>query len=363
MGLPKVHVSFTEAAKTFVTRADIGIVGLILRDSIPAKNPVEIINTEDIPDTLTEANKKQLELAIMGAERAPKKVVAYVISPNEEGGEGEEPVVRDYQEAFDYFNGVTIDYLAVPDVLTDDRVNDVVTWVTTARADGRTVKAVLPNTASDNVGIINFATNSVVDDDITYSAAQYCARIAGMLASIPITESATYKALYELTGCEKLSKAAMDEAIDAGKLIVFWDGEKVKIARGVNSFQTTTATMGAQFKKIRIIEIMDTIQSDIKKLAEDYYIGRFSNSYANKCILLSAIGDYLNELQNQQVIRVINCDIDEAANRKYLISKGIDVSEMSDTDIREANTDDKVFLTATLSLYDAIEDIILPITV
>ena len=155
----------------------------------------------------------------------------------------------------------------------------------------------------------------------------------------------------------------MDEAIDAGKLIVFWDGEKVKIARGVNSFQTTTATMGAQFKKIRIIEIMDTIQSDIKKLAEDYYIGRFSNSYANKCILLSAIGDYLNELQNQQVIRVINCDIDEAANRKYLISKGIDVSEMSDTDIREANTDDKVFLTATLSLYDAIEDIILPITV
>ena len=197
----------------------------------------------------------------------------------------------------------------------------------------------------------------------SYTAEQYCGRIAGILASLPLTESATFKPLPELTGCTKLTHANMDTAIDNGELIVFWDGEKVKIARGVNSFKTTTEEQGEQFKKIHIVAIMDAIQSDIRKIAGDTYIGRFPNTYANKCLLLAAVGNYLNSLAAQSVLTSATIDIDEAANKKYLISKGIDVTAMSDTEIREAPTGDKVFLTATMKLYDVIEDIVLPITV
>ena len=362
MGLPKVNVTFSEAARTLLERSDVGIVGLILRDNVPEVNPVVATTIDDIPSTLSEDNKKQIEMALMGAEQPPQKVISYVIPFDEE--EGDDPVTYDYSEALDYFTGVEIGYLAAPECGSDGMISDIEAWIVLQRADGRIVKAVLPNTTADNAGVINYATNTVtVSDEESYTAERFCSRIAGMLASIPLTESSTFKAIPELVGCEKKTKTEMDTDIDDGKLIVFWDGEKVKIARGVNSFQTTTPTMGNQFKKIRIVDIMDHIQQDIRMLAEDNYIGRYSNNYDNKLILLTAIQDYLTELEKQGVIRVSSCDIDEKANKVYLESKGIDTKDMTAKEIREAATDDKVFLTATITIYDAIEDIVLPITV
>lgn len=364
MGLPNVHVSFTEAAKHFVEKGT-GIVGLILRGELPTENPIIITNADEIPSSLDETNKKQMEMAMMGLEQTPKKVIGYVIPPDEtDPEEGSEPIVYDYTDALEYFSGTQVDFIAAPNVTIDNQGSAIQTWITKERADGKTVKAVLPNTEADNIGIINYATETVtVSDEESYNAAQYCARIAGVLACVPITESATFKPLEELTGASKLSKTDMDTAIDAGKFIVFWDGEKVKVGRGVNSFQTTTETMGPQFKKIHVVDIMDRIQYDIRKMAEDNYIGRFTNTYANKCLLLSAVQNYFMGLEGQGVIRLANCDIDVEANRKYLIEHDIDVSEMTDVEIREAATGDKVFLTATMTLYDAIEDIVLPITV
>lgn len=353
MGMPNVSITFNEAAKSVQSRNNTGVVGLILRDTVPTTNPITILSAEDIPSTLSEANRKQIELALIGADKTPQKIVAYVIAV----------AATDYTAAFDYFDTCRIDYLAVPTCDTDAKTDSIKTWITRARADGQIVKAVLPNTAADNDGVINFATEKVYEGDTEYTTEKFCARIAGILASTPLTGSCTFTAIPELTGCTKLSRTDMDTAIDAGKLIVFWDGEKVKIARGVNSYQTTTASMGAQFKKIRIVQIMDVIQNDIRRLAEDSYLGKYSNSYDNKMLLLGAIGDYLNTLVAQGVINVQNIDIDVEANEQYLTDHGEDVTSMTDTEIRQAATGDKVYLLAKITIYDAIEEIILPITV
>lgn len=99
MGLPKVHVSFLEAAKTFVPRSETGIVGLILRDEVPTINPVIITDATEIPASLSDANKKQMELAMLGAEKSPQKVIAYVIQPDDT----EEEITYDYSDALSYF--------------------------------------------------------------------------------------------------------------------------------------------------------------------------------------------------------------------------------------------------------------------
>ena len=80
-------------------------------------------------------------------------------------------------------------------------------------------------------------------------------------------------------------------------------------------------------------------------------------------LLLAAIGNYLQDLENQQLIKVKNLDIDIDANRAYLQSQSIDTSEMTDQELREASTGSTVFMTATINVFDAIEDIVLPITV
>ncbi len=51
------------------------------------------------------------------------------------------------------------------------------------------------------------------------------------------------------------------------------------------------------------------------------------------------------------------CEIDLAAQKVYLKSIGEDADNMSDQEIKEANTRDQVFLTSTQRPLDAIEDV------
>ena len=97
--------------------------------------------------------------------------------------------------------------------------------------------------------------------------------------------------------------------------------------------------------------------------AEDSYLGKYANTYDNKCLLLSAIGNYFEKLKTEGVLEKYSVEIDTEANRKYLKDKGMDVEAMTDDDVKQANTGSYVFLKATLSILDAIEDIVLPITI
>lgn len=354
MGMPSVSISFTEVAATAVKRGERGIVAMIVRGATSDKNPVEILTASDIPTTFSAENKKQVELALMGYVNSPKKVIVYAIDTEAE----------DYSEALDWLEVNKFDYLVAPTCSTDGQTTTIASWIKSMRDAGKKVKAVLPETASDAEGVINFATNALEDSDGNiYTAEDYCARIAGIIAGTPLTISCTYAPLTELVNCERLTRNEMDEAVDAGKLIVFHDGEKVKIARGVNSFIKTNGTKGNQFKKIKIVEAMDMINDDIIRTAEDSYLGKYANSYDNKCLLVSAISSYLNSLIKEGILSLGNVEIDIEANRNYLLSKGWDVANMSDDDVKKADTDDKVFLTAAIRILDAIEEITLPISI
>ena len=99
-----------------------------------------------------------------------------------------------------------------------------------------------------------------------------------------MTISCTYAPLNELTDIKRMTEQEGNTAVDNGKLILINDGEKVKIGRAVNSFVTTVDGKGDSFKKIKIVEAMDMINNDIRKTAEDSYIGKYANSYDNKCL-------------------------------------------------------------------------------
>ena len=353
MGMPNIDLSFSEKAATVVKRGERGIVALILRDTVGIhKNAFEVLTTTDISEWITEDNKKQINLALMGYVKAPKKVLVYVIGEEDE-----------YTAALKYLETTRFDYLAIPTVETDGKCAEVATWIKTQRANGKRCKAVLPNYTGDSEGIINYATEKAIEGDTEYTTEQYCSRIAGLIAGTPLTIACTYAPLTELTDCTRLNKKEMDAAIDAGQFIIWHDGEKVKVGRGVNSLTTTTEEKNSQHKKIKIIEATDLIYDDLVKVIQDSYIGKYANSYSNKCLLLSAIGTYFNTLIAEGILSSATIEIDIEANKRYLDSKGVDTSEMNDTELKQADTDDKVFLKATIKILDAIEDVSLPINI
>lgn len=383
MGAPSINISFIEKAISAITRGQRGIVMLWVKDTLPApaKNPVTVITESDIPGSLKDSTTEQVKLAMIGYTNAPKKVLVYCmgIADSAEAAATE----SGYKKAMEASETIKFDYLAIPTVETDQKAQDIATWIKTMRTvKKKKIKAVLPNTAADNEGVINFTTSkSIKTETVTdaegektiletqYTAEQYCSRIAGLIAGTPMTIACTYAPLPELSDCTRLSD--IDTPVDAGEFITFFDNEKVKVVRGVNSFVTTVDGKGDSFKKIKIVEAMDMINDDIVKTAQDSYLGKYANTYSNKCLLISAISGYFAQLKKDDIISSYSVGLDAEAIRNYLKGKGLKatlddgtvkaVDECSDEEIVTADTGASVFLTGNVKILDAIEDITMPI--
>lgn len=354
MKMPGINISFIEKSGTAIQRGERGIVALILRGDSTGISPYEITDASGIPPEMDAWNRKQVLNVFRGYVTAPKKVIIYMLRTDAE----------DYADAMNALEKEEWDYLAAPRCMTDGVTEELAAWIGAMRGENRMVKAVLPESASNREYIINYATESVTDaEGNVYTAEEYCGRIAGIIAGTPMTISCTYAPLPELTDCTRLKREDMEKAATAGKLIVFHDGEKVKILRGVTSLSTETEKKGRQFRKIKIVEAMDIITNDIRRTVEDSYIGKYANSYDNKCVLISAIGNYFAGLIRDGVLSEADVGIDTVANREYLESTGVKTEDIPEEELKQASTGDRVFLRAAVKILDAIEEVELPIEI
>lgn len=353
MGLPNINIIFQSQAATAITRSQKGIVAIIVRDGNAGGAHV-LTNSLQIPTELSKENKDYIERTFLGYITPPRKVLLFVI--------GSEDVLT---SALSYFETQKFDYMVGPYDVTPTESQTIVTWIKLQNTNGNTFKAVLPKITSDSELVINFDTDENKLGNEVLSAAQYCSRIAGLIAGTPMTISCTYAPLLELEDVKRLNKSDMDAAIDASKFILLHDGEKVKVGRGINSLVTTTATKSEVYKKIKIVEAIHMITNDIKKTMQDSYIGKYANSYDNKCLLISSIKGYFIALEQEGILvqGTSNIGIDLVAQENYLKSRGLNTDDMSEDDIKNANTGDKVFLSASVTILDAIEDIDLNITI
>ena len=353
MSLPNVMINFKQTGATAIQRGERGIVALVLNGETQEVHELNNIKDAAGIAQLTDKQKEYIQLAFMGYIKPPKKVIIIFRRGEEE----------DYSHAQEVVESLKWDYLVIPEI-ESGHVASMVVWMTGLN---KKCKVVLPNaTTADTEKVINFTTTNIKTTLGDYTTSEYTSRIAGLLAGTPMTISATFAPLKEVIGFDQLTKEQMDEAISKGQLILYHDGEKAKIARGVNSFTTTTQDKGESFKKIKIVDAMHMIEDDIKKTCEDSYIGKYSNSYDNKCVLITAIQAYLDQLVLEGILdaefkNVVEIDVEQ--QRNYLKSIGVDVEKMKELDIKKANTRDKVFLKSQIKILDAIEDIVLNVSI
>ncbi|UED78050.1 phage tail sheath subtilisin-like domain-containing protein [Brevibacillus sp. DP1.3A] len=346
MGLPEISIVFSSLSVSAVQRSQRGIVALILKDdTVPTSTTKEYRSVSDIvADEWTPVNLDYIKKAFLGV---PSKIIVEKIATTN----------SDYASALKRLAGKRWDYLAVPGIEVA-AVTDIATQLKTWRdVNKKKFKAVLPNVTGDHEGIIDFATGGIVVGTKTYSASEYTARIAGILAGMPLTRSATF---YELPEVEAIEESETPDAdIDAGKLILINDGEKIKIARGVNSLTTTSPTKGPDFKKIKIIEGHDLVKEDITRTFNEEYAGKVNNSYDNQVLLITAINAYLRGLQGEvldpSATNAMGVDIE--AQRQAWESVGTDTSGWDDQKVKTSSFQDDVFLAGGLKFLDAVEDL------
>lgn len=347
MGLPQINIIFQSKAIKAVKQGAVGIVALVLKDTNVAElTHLKYLDVADVTDTLDEANIEYINQCFMGA---PKEVNAIVIPDDE----------LDYSEALNYLETILWNIGAVPGIGASDTTT-VASWVKSMRDNkDRKILFVLPDEAADHEGIINFTTSDIVVGENTYTASEYTARIAGLIAGLHLTVAPTHQVLPEVDDVPKLTRAEADAKIDDGEFILFHDGEKVKVGRGVTSLVTTTEDKGEVWKKIKLVRIYDKVYTDIRGTFEDEYIGKVQNSYENKLLLCAAVNAYYEVLEQEGLLDPgkSRLDINVAAQKTYLKSIGEPVDDWNEQQIKEANTRDQVFVAGPLTALDAIEDI------
>lgn len=353
MGLPELSFSLRKAAQTVAARVSAGNVALILRDA-KANGVHAIYRESDIPTELGAANIAAVKRAMVGYINKPVVVYISVIAADAAISTG-----------FNALAAYSYDYLAGPVDITAEDAEALGNLVKEQRKKRYIGKAVLPETAGDNEGVINFSASGIKAGGETFTAAQYAGRIAGILAGTPVDCSATYAALTELTGVTAVENA--DAAVDAGKLILLDDGRQVKLGRAVTSKTTLAEGEPTLLKKIKLVAAVDLIRYYCITTVEDEYLGKCGNTYDNKCILLTALRDYLSDLEAQSVLVAgsSSAELDAEAIRAYLLKAANEagdtaattrIKKLTDDELRKEDTGSHVFLLLCGRVQDAMED-------
>lgn len=363
MGLPEINITFKKLAESATGRLG-RIVAIILKDT-KITGITEIKELDEIPTNLSIDNQDYLEMVFKGAITSntqntgfediiqPKKVICCIIPTTNEGGETDQLV-----EAFNLLESVEFNYICMPDA-DETELQKLNNWVTKLEEDNKVmVIAVTGDNPANSESVVNFTTSGVKVKGKTkkYDAGQYSPRLAGLIACTPLTESITYAKLDEIEDIDTISRTESNSKIDNGELVLVKEAGAIRIGRGVTSF-TSTEKEDQIFKKIKIVDIRNLIQRDIKNTLIDQYIGKVPNSYTNKSILIVAIKEYLEGLAKQEIIKenpIVEINIE--AQKKFLKENDVNILELSEQQIKEYDTETNVFLRIKIGAIDAMED-------
>ena len=345
MGLPNINIKFSQVASTAIQRSGKGVVGLILKDATAETNAVEYtLASQASTDDWTSANLRYIEEAFAGG---CTKVVAFRVDTA-------------VTEITDLLKSKKLNWIASPETSLQA---GIVTHVKDANATtpGRKVKAVVFSQTADDKHIVNFTNTKVKrknagaeEDGVTY-----CPRLAGVLAGLPFTRSATY---YVLSDIDYVTESANpDTDIDAGKFIIINDYGEPKIARAVNSLTTLGTGENETLKSITTVEAMDLILEDITTTFKSTYIGKYKNKLSNQMLFVSALNQYFKALANDDILDPEfdnHAEIDVEAQRTAWIDAGkAEAADWDEITVKKNTYRTKIFLVGSVKILDAIEDL------
>jgi hypothetical protein len=197
------------------------------------------------------------------------------------------------------------------------------------------------------------------------NADEFCCVMAGLVAGTPLSQSVTYSVPKNIIDIPSQTKEQAEARVKAGELVLVKEMGKVRVARGVNSLTTLTDAKGNAFQKIKLRKTLNLIHNDLRRVIVEKYIGKVPNNYDNKCILITEIKNYLEDLSREQLIEKVNTvGIDLIAQKKWLkVNTNLDINNMSEQEIKEANTQSNVFIAISLKVVDAMEDIVVSVEI
>ena len=139
-----------------------------------------------------------------------------------------------------------------------------------------------------------------------------------------------------------LTSSGYEEALRAGKFVLFADDGVVKVEQDINSLVTFTADIGEVFRKNRVMRLCNTIANDIYRQFSANYIGVVNNNEAGRAQFKAAIVGYLLDIQ---------------------ANNGIQKFDAEDVEVLAGESMDAIAVHIAISVVDSVEKIYITLEV
>lgn len=346
MGLPAIHVSFKKLASTARTRSARGILCIVVQDDTKEFDMRAYLHAEEVKsDEYTAENYAAIARAFAAA---PYRILVVRVGTSDS--------IIDAEVILDT---LTYNWLcAVPAAFQTGVVAYVKKKNVASRV--RKIKALVAAQSSvDDAHIVSVynTTVTISADNTPLAMVLYLPRLAAVLAACPMTESVTNYALSDLSDVSAITD--IDATINAGNLCLYKDDDTNRIARGVNTLQTLSDTATESMKKITVVEAMDMIQEDIIRTFKESFLGKMKNTADNQALFISNVTDYFKALETEGVLYPSDpaVQIDVPSMRNAWSSVGVDTTEKADAQVKLMPFRSTLFVTATIRILDALEDL------
>lgn len=337
--LPGTYINFLTNAPLSITLGDRGTVVLLQEMSVGSAGEMYVITATDTskyPANITETDKLLVNEALKGV----KTVIVYNLGSEHTAEVITAALVKLKTEVFN-----TLCYPYDGESYDSNKLA-IATWIESMREDeGIKIQAVLPDYVADNEAIVNVTQGIKLSNNVTLTAAQTTAWVAGITAGANINQSNTgRKYIGAIDVVPRMTRTEMETAITNGEFIFKVDStQNVTAVYDINSLTTETVEKGKMFTKNRIIRTIDNINNDITIIFESNYVGKVNNNAAGRSLLRASLIEYFNELQRLNAIQNFVAE-------DVIVEAGKDIdSVVINCYIQPVDSIEKIYITVNLA--------------
>lgn len=349
--MPNIEVIFKQKAVTAIQRSERGVVCVIVNDDTEGTattNKYEL--SADVKEAeYTAENYKAILGAFIGIPRT-----VYVVKIG---------AAKKFTDAKPAIAGIDFNWLCYLNATSTEQ-DAVAAYIKETNAKNKRKKrkaVVYKATTTDDMHVVNFTNEAIKfkNAEAAYPVQNYVARIAGLLAGLPFTRAATYTVMQELESVTE--PADLDAAVNKGEFILWNDSGEVRVGRAVNTLTTLGEDQTADMQKITIVEAMDLILEDIVATFNDYYCGKYKNSYDNQVLFIAAVNVYFKQLGRESILdpnfeNLAQVNVEK--QREDWISTGKpEAVDWDEQKVKNMTFRSFVNLTANIKVLDAMEDL------
>ncbi|EHB65265.1 MULTISPECIES: phage tail sheath family protein [Paenibacillus] len=211
--------------------------------------------------------------------------------------------------------------------------------------EGKKVQVVMADyAAADYEGVISVKNGVILSDGTVLDKVKAVAWVAGATAGAAADESLTYSAYDDAVDVDvRYTNSEIEAALRAGEFLFIHSYGRAVVEQDINTFRSFTATKGPERSKNRVLRVLDSLANDLKRIFEQFYIGKVDNNVDGRALFRKEIVTYIDTLAGIGAVQNFDAQ--------------------TDVTVQQGKTADSVYVELRVQPVDAIEKIYMRVLV